>query len=106
MGVRAVQVHDLRRLPGSLPERERPEQLYRPGSDLPGSLVQRSSDWRDEQARASGGADGRRRHRRLRQLAELRPLLPERHSADDFDRRDEQGYDEAYVQEMARYVVL
>ena len=33
-------------------------------------------------------------------------LMPERHSADDFDRSDQQGYDEAYVQEMARYVVL
>ena len=50
--------------------------------------------------------DGRWRHRRLRQLAELRALLPERHSAHDFDCRDEQGYNEAYVQEMAWHVVL
>ena len=56
----------------------------------------------DERRRASRGSDGRGRHRRLRQRAELRPGVPEVDPADDGDRGDVSGHDPVRDQEALR----
>ena len=92
-GLRVLPLHHVRQLPRRLPAGQRPLQLHRRRGDRAGAALQHPSDRGDERGRAPRGAHGRRRHRRLRQRAELRARLPEGDSADDRDRRDVSGDD-------------